>query len=191
MLIWSVFAYILGLDDPTADIRSILNLIFPNSLAVQALFAPLFLLGQVPYTAFAEAFGNLLLICPTSRLTSVLHSSGYSVWRYRFSGVFPNTQTFPQAGAYHSAEIPEVFGNDAVAGAATSEQLALNQYMQKAWADFAKDPEIGPGWPAYGDDRVVQDLGGVASAERKLITSLDVDGGCLAGGYSYTDLVGL
>lgn len=51
---------------------------------------------------------------------------------------------------YHSSEIPEVFRTYPLKdqyGAVTPQQVGLSKYMQSAWANFAKDPASGPGWP--------------------------------------------
>lgn len=96
-------------------------------------------------------------ICPTSIITAQTASLGIPVWRYYFNATFPNTDTttdrsYPVVngyGAYHSAEIPIVWGTYSSANA-TADEIALSKIMQKAWADFAKDPYgKGPGWPRY------------------------------------------
>lgn len=35
-------------------------------------------------------------------------------------------------------------------GDATQTEIELSQYMQGAWAAFAKNPSNGPGWPRLG-----------------------------------------
>ena len=72
-----------------------------------------------------------------------------ATWRYFFNASYPNTQIFPGSGAYHSSEIRYVFGN--LADGSTDEQKKLSRTVQKAWADFAKDPAAGPGWDRVGD----------------------------------------
>jgi carboxylesterase type B len=66
-------------------------------------------------------------------------------WRYYFNAFFPNNQPLPNLGAYHSSEIPEVFGTYNQNGA-TQRQREVSNAMMKAWADFAKNPANGPGW---------------------------------------------
>ena len=69
--------------------------------------------------------------------------------------VFPNVAVYPDAGATHTFEIPEVWGtyplND-VLGPATADQVLLSQYMQSQWAGFAKNPSLGPAWPKIGSN---------------------------------------
>lgn len=69
--------------------------------------------------------------------------------------VWPNTALAPGIGAYHSSEIPLVFGTTEVklnASKDTAEEAALSKMMRKAWTSFAKDPRKGLldiGWPVY------------------------------------------
>lgn len=96
-------------------------------------------------------------ICPTSIITAQTVGLGIPVWRYYFNATFPNTdittdRSYPVVngyGAYHSAEIPIVWGTYSTINA-TADEIALSKVLQKAWADFAKDPYgNGPGWPRY------------------------------------------
>lgn len=67
-------------------------------------------------------------------------------WRYFFNATFANTQFPPLVlGVYHSSEIGLVFGNYPRANA-TEQERDLSNYMQNAWATFAKNPAGGPGW---------------------------------------------
>lgn len=66
--------------------------------------------------------------------------------------MFPNQEISPKAGAYHSAEIPLLFGTSADTGADTVQEVKLSKNMRHAWAEFGKDPENGLvklGWPVY------------------------------------------
>ncbi|OTA81644.1 hypothetical protein M434DRAFT_380000 [Hypoxylon sp. CO27-5] len=73
--------------------------------------------------------------CTTSAIAHAAASNRQNVWRYYFNASFSNNQPIPRAGAFHTSEIPLVW---------------LSESMQKAWGNFAKDPEVGPGWPAIG-----------------------------------------
>ncbi|KAK8868421.1 Alpha/Beta hydrolase protein [Apiospora arundinis] len=89
--------------------------------------------------------------CPASRVAhSAAFGLGLPVWRYFFNATFANTALGDGFGAYHSSEIPIVFGTYPAANA-TAAQARLSRTMQTAWADFAKDPYgAGPGWAAVG-----------------------------------------
>ena len=97
---------------------------------------------------------DLLFTCTTQTVAEAIRLAGrQSIWRYRYDASFPNTQFFKNAGAYHTAEIPSVWGTYPTTnqfGSVTPTQRALSSYMQGAWAGFAKDPSNGPGWPRLG-----------------------------------------
>ncbi|RMJ07482.1 hypothetical protein CDV36_012911 [Fusarium kuroshium] len=77
-------------------------------------------------------------------------SSGQQVWRYYLNASFPNDQLFAGAGVWHTSEIPLVFGTYKEDNRTTAEQRRLSRTMRQAWGDFAKSPELGPGWAAVG-----------------------------------------
>lgn len=87
-------------------------------------------------------------LCPASQSANYTSLTKFPIWRYLFNASFPNTQLFPDAGVYHSSEISEVFGTYPRGGVTTKQEM-LSQYMQKAWADFAKNPIYGPGWKQW------------------------------------------
>ncbi|CAG8952995.1 hypothetical protein HYFRA_00003185 [Hymenoscyphus fraxineus] len=115
--------------------------------------------------------------------TQALHAqntidAGSSVYRYYFNTTFPNNSGKKagfELGVYHSSEIPLMFGTYDRQGA-TDQQIALSRFMQKAWADFAKDPELGPGWPklgSSGQDLAVLGLDGSSGATMANQTIVD------------------
>ncbi|RSL43063.1 hypothetical protein CEP54_015240 [Fusarium duplospermum] len=83
--------------------------------------------------------------CTTSMIARTAASTGQRVWRYYFNASFPNNQPFPEAGVWHTSEIPLVFGTYNEDNRTTAEQRRLSRTMQQAWGDFAKSPELGPG----------------------------------------------
>ena len=86
---------------------------------------------------------------PVALWTNATALIGIPTWRYYFNASFPNTQAFPQLGAYHGSEIPLVF-RTYNASSTTTQEYALSLFMQGAWARFAKNPLAGPGWNAVG-----------------------------------------
>jgi carboxylesterase type B len=100
-------------------------------------------------------------------------TSGVPVWRYQYDGIdfhrafdfiswlicaftaiFPDISTFPELRAFHSSEIPIVFGtyNSSPFGPPTGPEISLSRYVQDAWVTFARDPQQGLsnfGWPKY------------------------------------------
>jgi carboxylesterase type B len=92
-------------------------------------------------------------------LSSAIASAGRQpVWRYYYEGDFKNARLTPHAGAYHTAEIPMIFGTYPRANA-TQTQKDLSTYMQSTWAGFVKDPYAGPGWPQLGSTWNGHELG--------------------------------
>jgi acetylcholinesterase len=101
----------------------------------------------------------------------------------QFNATFPNLQTFPKAGVFHSSEIRLVFGTYAEGSKAPSppEEVALSEFIQGAWARFAKDPWSGPGWTAVGNSPSGNDLGDIGSYGEtgvRMIRASDVDKRC-------------
>jgi hypothetical protein len=86
---------------------------------------------------------------PAALWANATVSIGIPTWRYYFNATFSNTQVFPQLGAFHASEIPIVFRTYPNQNT-TTQQLALTNYVQGAWARFAKNPAAGPGWNQVG-----------------------------------------
>lgn len=82
-------------------------------------------------------------ICPAKFVYDDSTTVGIPAWRYFYDASFENSELVP--GAYHASEIPLVFGTYDRENA-TEFQAELSSAMEKAWADFAKDPIAGPGW---------------------------------------------
>ena len=97
-----------------------------------------------------------------------LNSANYGAETFRYfydAGGFPNENIYPNAGSYHSAEIRQVWMTYAGGPVnpitpapqglqpsnlqPTPRQEELSRNMNAAWARFAKNPYLGPGWPAY------------------------------------------
>jgi cholinesterase len=109
--------------------------------------------------AYWDAENVNKFFCPCAVRANVSAYNHIPTWRYRWFGVFPNTNltTYPDSGAYHSIEIPIIF-NTPPAGKGiapnTAQEQAVMNYTRGAWAAFAKDPVNGlnsyqGGWPAY------------------------------------------
>lgn len=87
--------------------------------------------------------------CPCSARANVSVYNHVPTWRYRWFGVFNNTNltVTPDSGAYHGSEIPIIFNTPPPAGEGigndTVKELAVIAYVRGAWAAFAKDPVNG------------------------------------------------
>lgn len=102
-----------------------------------------------PYDIASAIFTDYIFQCTAALYTNATAAIGVPTWRYYFNASFTNTQAYPDLGVYHSSEIPLVFRTYQKPGTTTQES-ALSQYMQTAWARFAKNPIGGPGWNRVG-----------------------------------------
>ncbi|KAF8183865.1 hypothetical protein K438DRAFT_2163145 [Mycena galopus ATCC 62051] len=64
--------------------------------------------------------------------------------------VFADLQLFPGAGAWHSSELPEIFGTF-IPATATAAEVTLSHTMNTLVANFIKNPTVSPApnWPKY------------------------------------------
>ncbi|GAM86514.1 hypothetical protein ANO11243_045280 [Dothideomycetidae sp. 11243] len=178
----NVFAYLFGLDNPDANLTTFLKTLFPNNPALQATLMATYGVNQTPYHAAADILTDYVFYCHAADFLSIGLAQGYKEWRYNYNVSFPNTRTFPDPGCYHSSEIPEVFGtypgNDQF-GKLTTNEVKLSQFMQTAWANFAKNPSGGPGWPEYGTGGVTANLGAPSNPSgMTLIPGSSLDTSC-------------
>ena len=90
-------------------------------------------------------FTDIGFQCPTAILTKAVASAGYTAYRYYYTAKYPEEESFPNLGAYHSEEILNIFRTYK----AEHKNLdRLGAVMQGIWTDFAKDPSKAPaGWP--------------------------------------------
>lgn len=110
--------------------------------------------------------------CTAAQVASQSLAAGIPTWRYFFNASFQNLELFPGSGAYHSSEIPLVFGTFPMSSASPSQQR-LSAKMQRAWADFAKDPSKGPGWA-----RVPRLASFNSDARDEILQMAEIDVGC-------------
>lgn len=86
-------------------------------------------------------------------MANLSQAAGIPTWRYFFNASFPNTQPAAALGvnlaAFHSSEIGLVFSTYPSIGT-TAQEFALSEYMRGAWASFARNPVLGPGWNPLG-----------------------------------------
>ncbi|CZR68206.1 related to cholinesterase [Phialocephala subalpina] len=94
--------------------------------------------------------------CSAAQAANYRAQNGVPVWRYRYyGGNYTNTYINKVGSAYHTSELPVLFGTAAsVAGIADSDiEAEAARYMRQAWATFAKNPTEGLttelGWPRF------------------------------------------
>jgi len=186
-----------GQSNVTALLQSYFGRTLPSIIpALEAHYAVGNISGyNTGYDQVSALFTDFIFQIPTALATNETAAQGVPTWRYYFNASFPNTQSFPSAGVFHSSEISIVFQtypggpvNNVTAAPtgiiptnlnATATQFALGNFMNAAWAAFAKNPMHGPGWnklgtfPADGD---LAALGTNGSAGVTMIKQATVDG---------------
>jgi carboxylesterase type B len=122
----------------------------------------------------SKIYTDFVYQCPVGLVATESQMADIPTWRYYYNASFPNTQLFPGSGVSHSAEIGPVFATYDRAGS-TPFQGELSRFMQKTWADFAKNPTQGPGWRTVPQVAV---LGGGArpgqvDSDRRTVSTTD------------------
>ncbi|KAK5109587.1 hypothetical protein LTR85_002479 [Meristemomyces frigidus] len=165
-----VFLAVAGLDNGTNIVDDVLGLVGLNVSTIEQSIGATYAADIVDNTDLlvSQIATDLLFTCTTQTFSSAIQAAGRQpVWRYRYNAAFADTSLFENAGAYHTSEIPEVWGTYPTStqyGSVTPDQIALSKYMQGVWAGFAKNPTAGPGWPKLGSNGGVElgDLGNAA-----------------------------
>lgn len=123
-------------------------------------YIPLYALnGATQDHAYWVDLTNTEFACPAGARANVSASHGLPIWRYRWFGNFPNIRLYtdPDSGAWHCSEIPFIW-NTLPTGPEippdTEAEISIREYVQGAWAAFAKSPSTGlteyrGGWPQY------------------------------------------
>lgn len=128
------------------DSQTLFQGIFGNDTRSQALARATYPRNATENELKSGVVTDYLYTCLTSTIANTLNSAGLKVWRYFFNASFPNNRPFPSAGAWHTSEINLVFGTYPRNNQTTVQQIMLSKHMQQSWADFAKNPQGGPGW---------------------------------------------
>ncbi|KAF5858115.1 hypothetical protein ETB97_004881 [Aspergillus alliaceus] len=101
------------------------------------------------YTATQQTFN-----CPIVQTTTKRLGQDIPTWRYLYHGNWSNLSPTQWLGAYHSSDVPIVFGtyNKSTIESPSPGEVAASKYIQGAWVAFAKDPWHGLheyGWPQF------------------------------------------
>ncbi|MFH1684011.1 MAG: carboxylesterase family protein [Candidatus Margulisiibacteriota bacterium] len=107
-------------------------------------------------TDVRSAYNKLLTVAmfsePARFVVRSQRKKGASAYLYKFTRV-PNTKRGKELGAFHSVELPYVFGHLNKADGYTDDDLKLSRAMMGYWTNFAKtgDPNGAglPLWPLY------------------------------------------
>jgi acetylcholinesterase len=98
----------------------------------------------------ADGF-RLNLQCTTLKETRLRAGAGAITYQYLYAGNFTNISPLPWLGAYHTAELPLVFGTHEIEGPSTKFERMVSERMQDLYLKFASDPTHGLekyGWPS-------------------------------------------
>ncbi|GAB7329379.1 hypothetical protein MBLNU13_g01165t1 [Cladosporium sp. NU13] len=182
-----IFLAVAGLDSGTSVVDGVLALTGLNVSSIENSLVSMYAAKGIDggLALLNRVLTDLLFTCTTQTVaTAVQLANRQRIWRYQYDATFPNLQLFPNAGAYHTAEIPSVWGTYPTTnqfGSVTPTQISLSSYMQGAWAGFAKDPSNGPGWPRLGSAFGVE-LGALGSDQapsgEKTVPLLQADYAC-------------
>jgi para-nitrobenzyl esterase len=107
-----------------------------------------------PNDALTQVTADAFFVCPARRTAQLLAGAGDNTYLYSFNGTLSGTPFEQLAGiAFHSAELPYVFGTSDELGSVSAGDRPLSDAIQRYWLRFAKtgDPNGGsdPMWPAY------------------------------------------
>jgi acetylcholinesterase len=124
-----------------------------------------------PNQATANTLTLNILLCPADYTTKLRYQAGAKTYRYLYAGNFSNIAPKAWEGAYHSSELPLLFGTSGIVrGESTNFEKALSERMQDLWVAFASDAQGGlerEGWEEYkpGGDAVVFGSNGVVVSQ--------------------------
>ncbi|KAF4309207.1 putative chlorogenic acid esterase precursor protein [Botryosphaeria dothidea] len=106
-----------------------------------------------PDAATVATLGYEYFYCPATKTTFERLDAGLKTHRYFYAGNFSNVSPMFFDGAYHSSELPQIFGTSGdFRGASTAFEIEVSHALQDAWVAFIKDPKKGLDdveWPEY------------------------------------------
>ncbi|CZS96718.1 related to triacylglycerol lipase V precursor [Rhynchosporium agropyri] len=123
--------------------------------------------------------------CPATKSTYERLAANRTTYRHFYAGNFTNVSQNPWIGAYHSSELPLIFGTDCLNGESTTFEKEVSDVMQDAYLAFARDPVKGleeVGWPVYeSKGGLVREFaeGGIAA---KMVPLTEIEDGCASMG---------
>ncbi|KAK2591000.1 hypothetical protein QQS21_011313 [Conoideocrella luteorostrata] len=131
---------------------------------------------------------KLGLQCSTLQEVRLRAAAGSHTWQYLYGGNFSDISPRPWLGAYHTAELPLIFGTYGTEGKATELEHRVSRNMQDLYLAFAENPASGltqAGWPEargstegweimkWAMDGKVSEIGGISELKNE----------CLKNGY--------
>ncbi|KAF9261768.1 alpha/beta-hydrolase [Marasmius fiardii PR-910] len=132
------------------DLAQFLQTGLPSADQIRSLYP-----GRTDIQVIGELSTDLIVRCPVSLWAATERQSGVrDVYRYSYGSVFPDTQLFPNAGAWHSSELELIFGTFTRTTSGNNKVILLRS-LQTAIANFVKDPSQLPArdWSQYDPNR--------------------------------------
>lgn len=119
-----------------------------------------------------------LFQCP-AYFSAKLAAAKRKTYLYYYTGNFTDVSPLPWEGAYHMAELPQIFGTRGQFNApASSQEIETSNAMQDLWLAFAKDPKAAEsaGWTEFASGNLLV-LGSPGNPVQKAKIS-DIDAEC-------------
>ncbi|OJJ38084.1 hypothetical protein ASPWEDRAFT_734215 [Aspergillus wentii DTO 134E9] len=116
------------------------------------------LTGTQPPEETMHALTQSIIACPSAREVHIRELAGLTTYRYYYTGNFSNISPWDWMGAYHSSELPLLFGtHDEYRTPSTEFEYQLSYAMEALWLSFASNPQSAPSyqnwsWPEYKAD---------------------------------------
>ncbi|KAI0062562.1 alpha/beta-hydrolase [Artomyces pyxidatus] len=149
----TIFVY--GAKNLTAALPVVFGSNAPSAETIHSLYP-----GLNDSQALAAGYRDNSFRCPSELWSAALVSSGIEhVYRYSYGAVFADNQPLPGLGAWHTSELPELFGTFNASTATWAEKV-LSHTFQSSFANFIKHPKKSPAqnWPEYGQNGTVANL---------------------------------
>ena len=119
--------------------------------------------------------------CPVVATSDFRTQGGRITYRYQYQGNWTNISPLDWMGAYHSSELPMIFGtNGDFRGPSTQFEKDTSRKMQDLWLAFANDPAHGVeklGWANVTSGYV--NAFGANNQTARLISAATLDAPCL------------
>ncbi|XPS76557.1 hypothetical protein M3J09_008608 [Ascochyta lentis] len=128
-----------------------------------------------------------VFLCPSVLTTHERYTGGNATtFRYLYGGNFSNIAPRWWEGAYHSADLPLIFGTHGIARSnSTPFEIEVSERMQDYWLAFAEDPVGGlpaMGWRGYaGNSKGTSVLLGWENEVVQPITDIELESACNEG----------
>ncbi|KAG4440682.1 hypothetical protein IFR05_003828 [Cadophora sp. M221] len=152
--------------------------------------------GFVPYTdsgpgeAALFATTQNIIACPLAVEVKARNMIGLPTYRYQYAGNFSNISPVSWMGAYHSSELPILFGthDKEFDGPSTAFEYNVSHAMQAFWLSFASNPSAAPArwtkeegylsWPGYQQNTSSMVLFAEGQTLQSLVAGSRIDSKC-------------